>query len=157
MALFQELPIPAGVMRPRGITKPAFVQNLSKCQYRVFLDGQTFTFHEDDYITGGVVLLSEYKALGMTRAQAIADLELEEDRVWLAKKRADGTFEDPVEQPLMRTAYKDVDNQVFGLSVFQHRAFIKRLAPGEYESTFVSTFPGFEPFMATVRLIILPR
>jgi hypothetical protein len=157
MALFQELPIATAVMRPRGITKPALLQNLAKCQYRVFLDDRTFTFHEDDFITGGVVTLLEYKALGITRQEAIAELELALDRVWLAKKRADGTFEDPVEQPLMRTAYKDVDSAVLGQSVFQHRAFIKQLAPGEYESRYVSTHPDFPPFTATVRLIILPR
>jgi hypothetical protein len=38
----------------------------------------------------------DYEALGWSRAQAIADLELFGDRVWL----------DGIEQQLMRTAYK---------------------------------------------------
>ena len=63
------------------------------CQYRLFLDGRTFTYCEDDLILGGINPLAEYKALGWSREEATADLERTADRVWI----------DGVEQSLVRT------------------------------------------------------
>src|SRR5262245_35310597 len=81
--------------------------------------------------------------------QGIADLELHEDHVYLARVEPDGTIGPAVEQPLVRTAYKNVQHAVFGLSVFQHRAFTTRLPAGEYVSTAVSTHPDLDPIRAT--------
>lgn len=155
-ALFQELPLPVNIMRPRGLTHAALLENLSRCQYRVFRDGQTFTFHDDDWTLGGVVHGWDYVTSGISRAEAVADIELIDDHVYLARVRPDGTIEPAVEQPLMHTAYKDLDTP-FGRLVFQHRAFIRQLPAGEYVSTWVSYYPGLEPETATVWLVIVPR
>ncbi len=117
------------------------------CQYRLFLDGRTFTYCEDDVILGGINPLAEYKALGWSREEGIADLERTADRVWV----------DGVEQPLMRTAYKDGQHPVFGHSVYQHRAFITQLAVGDHVSYWEETLDGSVDATATVYLRILPR
>jgi hypothetical protein len=76
-----------------------FTGNLidSECQYRLYRDGETFIFCEGDYILGGIVFFWEYKLLGIPREEAIADIELNEDRVWI----------DGVEMPLMHTVFKN--------------------------------------------------
>jgi len=53
----------------------------NECQYRLFIDGETFTFCEGDFILGGVIYFWEYQALGMSRKEAIADIELYDDHV----------------------------------------------------------------------------
>src|SRR4051794_21596537 len=47
-AMFQVSQIPAYVMRPRGLEQPKLLDSLSQCQYRLFRDGETFTFSEED-------------------------------------------------------------------------------------------------------------
>ena len=122
-------------------------ESLGICQYRLFFDGETFTFCEDDVILGGVNDFFEYKAAGLSREAAIALLELDGDRVWL----------DDVEQPLLRTAYKDGLHPFFGHGVYQHRAFITQLTPGDHVSYYERTISGDLVFTATVNLHILPR
>jgi hypothetical protein len=117
------------------------------CQYRLFWDGQTRTFCQGNPILGGVIAIYDYKALGVSRAAAIADLERSHDRVWV----------DSVEQPLMRTAYKDGESSLFGHVVYQHRAFIAELAAGEHISYWENTDPVFGVTTATVTLQVLPH
>ena len=119
----------------------------SACQYRLFFDGDTYTFCEDDFILGGVVWFWEYPELGVTRAEAIADIEANEDHVWI-----DGS-----EQQLMFTAYKDGQHPVFGQVVFQHRAFITQLPVGEHTSYYENFHPDYGLTAATVTLQVLPR
>jgi hypothetical protein len=146
-ALFQVSPLPNQVMRPRGQDHPGLLDAYSRCQYRVFRDGETFTFCEGDFFMGGTVAFFDYKAAGISRAAAIAELELATDRVWL----------DGVEQILQRTAYKDLMSVNLGLIVYQVRGFIIQLPPGDHISTWVGTFPGFPDDTATVTIHILPR
>ena len=155
-AMFEVLPVPVLVMRPRGIDGPRLLDSLSRCQYRLFRDGETFTFSEDDVIVGGVSYLYDYAQLGVTRQAAIAEIESTTDRVCLAETMPDGTIGECVEQLLMHSAYKNVMSVTFGLTVFQHRAFITQLPAGEYLSDWVSTTPGFPDVSAVVRLIITP-
>jgi len=68
-----------------------------KCQYRLFFDGRSFTYCEDDLILGGIIYFIDYAAEGWSREEGIAYLESVGSRVWL----------DGIEQPLERTAYKD--------------------------------------------------
>jgi hypothetical protein len=118
----------------------------SACHYRVWFDGAS-TFCEDDLILGGVNYLTNYKAEGWSRNEAIADIELAGDRVWI----------DGIEQPLMRTAYKDGQHPTQGHVVYQHRAFITQLAVGDHVSYWEGTFDGLPDGSATVQLHILPR
>lgn len=141
----------------RGLTTPPVNEAAARCQYRLFFDGEHFTFSEDDWILGGIVDFYDYVASGITRAEAIAALELDTDRAWLAKVQPNGSLGPAVEQSLMRTAYTDWNHSIFGVCVWQHRAFIRRLPPGDYVSTWRRTTPGFEDDFATVYLHILPR
>ncbi len=54
-----------------------------RCQYRLFLDGRTFTYCEDDVILGGSNQFVDYKALGWARLEGIAFLERIGVRVWI--------------------------------------------------------------------------
>ena len=65
-----------------------------ECQFRVFFDGETFEFCEDDDILGGIAwvwnttdFVEEDGTLspGWTLEDAIADAALIEDRVWLGR------------------------------------------------------------------------
>ena len=118
------------------------------CQYRLFFDGETFTFCQDDVILGGVTYSAEYKDLGWSREEAIAWLELTEAHVWL----------DGVEVPLMRTVYKNGLHPRTGqMVVFQHRAFMTQLPVGQHTSYYEDFHPDFGLFTATVNLLVLPR
>jgi hypothetical protein len=146
-ALFQAGPV-AAAMRLRGQDHPGLLGALSRCQYRVF--GGSFgvdTFCEDDFILGGIVYLYDYKAVGVSRADAITELDLATDRVWI----------DGVEQALERTTYKDITLSIFGRSVYQHRGVIIRLPPGDHVSVWHGTYPGYPDETVTVDLHILPR
>jgi hypothetical protein len=84
-ALLQNLPVPNQVMRPRGQDHPGLLDALADCQYRLFRDGETFVFSADLPFLGGVVWVSDYVNLGITHQEAIADLKLHVDQVWLAE------------------------------------------------------------------------
>lgn len=116
--------------------------NRFECQYRLFFDGRTFTYCEDDVILGGVILRLEYKTMNLSRDAAIASLESIEQTVWL----------DGIEQPLMRTAYKDAQDPVLGHIVYQQRAFTTQLSPGTHISVMQDG-----PDILTVTLQILAR
>jgi hypothetical protein len=120
--------------------------SLGVCQYRLFFDGDSFTFCEGDFILGGALDFVDYPAQGMTREEAIALLERFGERVWL----------DGVEQPLMHTAFKDGMHPRFGHLVYQHHAFIAQLPPGSYVSYFEATTDGVVELTATVTLHVLP-
>ena len=155
-AMLEAIQIPVHVLRPGGIEKPKLLDTLASCQYRLFRDGTTVTFNEDDVILGGVAYFHDYVQLGVSRPQAVAELETIHDRVWLAAVLPDGSVGDLEEQPLMRTSYKDIMSGLLGLAVFQHRAFITQLAAGEYLSFWESTSPGLPDESAVVRLVITP-
>lgn len=146
-ALFQVSPLPSQIMRPRGQDHPGLLEAYSRCQYRFFRDGETFTFCEDDFIVGSKVPNFDYKASGLSRAEAIAELELDVDRVWL----------DGVERVLQRTSYRDLYSVNFGLIVYQVRGFVTQLPPGDHVSAWLGTYPGFPDDTAIVTLHILPR
>ena len=117
------------------------------CQYRVFFDGATFTFCEDDVILGGVVNFADYKNAGTTRDEGIDYLGTLGQRVWL----------DGVEQSLEHTAIKDAVHPVFGQVVYQHFAFVTSLSPGRHVSYFEGTTNGVVDLTATIGLNVLPR
>ena len=121
-ALFQNLPI-GGFLELRGHVRPRLVEAFNECQYRVFRDGDEVTFNEDNVFVGGILWFYDFKAAGVTRPAAIADIEMNVDRVWLAEVLPGGELGPLVEQPLMRTVYWDVQHVFFGQVVYQHRAF----------------------------------
>lgn len=145
-ALFQVSPLPRQVMQPRGQDHPGLLEAYSNCQYRIFNDGAQYTFCETDFIVGGIVAFWDYKAAGISRAEGIAELESAVDRVWL----------DGVEQTLRVTAYKDLLSVNMGLIVYQVRAFVTQLAPGDHISRWVATYDDGSVDIATVNLHILP-
>ena len=146
-ALFQVSPLPNQVMRPRGQDHPGLLDAYGRCQYRFFRDGETFTFCEDDFFLASTVVFWDYKTAGISRAEAIAEMELASDQVWL----------DGVERVLDRTAYKDLNSANLGLLVYQVRGFVAQLPPGDHVSVWVGSFPGAPDDVATVNLHILPR
>jgi len=145
-ALLQVSPLPRQVMQPRGQDHPGLLEAYSSCQYRVFNDGATYTFCESDFIVGGIVAYWDYKASGISRADAIAEMESAVDRVWL----------DGVEQTLRVTAYRDLYSVNLGLTVYQVRAFVTQLAPGAHVSEWVATYDDGSVDTATVHLDIVP-
>jgi hypothetical protein len=118
-----------------------------KCQYRLWFDEREFTYCEDDVILGGTVFLAEYKALGWSREEGIADLERSRALVFI----------DGVEQQLMSTGYKDGQHPAFGKVVYVQYAFITQLPVGDYVSHYEEYLDGGLVFTATVQLHILPR
>lgn len=144
----------------RGIAPSAVVETLERCQYRIFVDEghpqDHYTFTEDDWIVGGIVVFDDYVAQGIPRADSIAFLESIGGGVWLAKVRPDGSLGPAVEQPLMRTRYLDWNYSGLGVIVYQHRAFIKKLPPGDYVSTHVQTWPGEPNTIHTIYLHVEP-
>ena len=125
-----------------------FTGNLldSECQYRLYEDGETFTFCEGDYILGGVVSFLPYKVLGISREEAIGYMELYEDRVWI----------DGVQMPLMRTAFKNGVRPSTGeMDVYQHAAFISQLPVGEHTSYWETFHPDEGMFTTTIDLVVL--
>ena len=59
----------------------------NECQFRLYLNKETVTFQEDDYILGGIAwwwTYEELAQLGWSRNQAIADLQLITDRIEIA-------------------------------------------------------------------------
>jgi hypothetical protein len=118
----------------------------NECQYRLFRDGETVTFCEDDFILGGVIWFADYPVLDMSRQEAIADIELNEDHVWI----------DGVEMPLMDTGIKDGQHPFFGKVVYKQRAFIAQLSVGEHTSYYENFHPDYGLFTSTVHLVVLP-
>jgi hypothetical protein len=146
-ALLEVSPLPSQVMRARGQDHPGLLDAYAQCQYRLFRDGETFTFCEDDYIFGSKVANYDYKASGLSREEAIAELDQNVDRAWL----------DGIERILEASSYKDLYSVTFGLTVYQVRGFIAKLSPGDHVSTWLGRYPGFPDDTATVTLHILPR
>jgi hypothetical protein len=147
-------------LRNQGLAPPPVTDVLKRCQYRFFPVpgiGDHRTFTEDDWVLGGIVYSTSYVADGVTRAAAVADLELGTDRVSLAKVQPNGHLGPAVEQPLMRTGYTDWNHSTYGLTVWQHRGFIRRFTPGDYVNTWVSSYPGFPDDTTTMYLHIVPR
>ena len=114
----------------------------SSCQYRLFWDGQTRTFCQNDFINGGIVWIVNYQVQGISRQDAIALIELTEDRVWI----------DGVEWPLRKTAYKDGLTSAGEHVVYQHRAFITQLPVGDHTSYWEDNVGD----TATVTVRVLP-
>jgi hypothetical protein len=147
-ALFQAFP-PLFNYQPREDFFP-------ECQYRLFLDGEHVTFDEDDWFVAGIVLYVEYQQLGETREAGIADIEKYGNRLWLSEIGADGQVGTPVEQSLMETTYKDLHTADLGLIVYKHFGVILHLPPGDYLSTWESSYEGEVVDLAEVTLHVLP-
>jgi hypothetical protein len=112
------------------------------CQYRVFFDGDEYTFQDTDWILAGIVSFYDYKAVGVSRTEGIADLEKWDDRLWLAPIGPGGTLGAPVEQELMITGYRNAVHPVFGLVVYRQAGVILHLPPGDYLSVHEATYDG---------------
>src|SRR5688572_18010922 len=126
-----------------------------RCQFRLYEDGVTFTFSDQDYILGGIarfVTYDELEEFGWSRAEAIALLESITEEVEIATVVGGnvGTFE---LVPLIVTSYRDAIASP-GLVVYNHRAFITKLPAGEYLVRYTEHLPGEPDFIATVRLVI---
>ena len=119
----------------------------NECQYRLWADGETMTFCEGDFILGGAIYYWEYQVLHMPRKEAIADIKLNEDHVWI----------DGVEMPLMDTGIKDGQGPYLGVKVvYQQRALIAHLSVGTHTSYHENFHPDYGLTTSTVHLMVLP-
>jgi hypothetical protein len=128
---------------------------VGRCQFRLYEDGATVTFSDEDYFLGGIILFWTYEELeefGWTRAEAIADLKLVTDRVEIASVEGGeiGAFEDV---PLIATRFRDAFGPP-GHVVYTHHAFITQLPAGEYLVRYTQSYPGFPDLTSTVRVVI---
>jgi hypothetical protein len=142
----------------QGETDRRIADLVRRCQYRLFLHGQTFTFRENDVFLGGNFLFkaeSELEALGWTRRQAVAYLESIETRVWLAPVLPDGSIGERVEQELRQTPVKTLPKTPSGKVFATHVAFTAQLAAGDYVSFYHHKAPDLE-FETMVHLHIVP-
>jgi hypothetical protein len=138
-----------------GLDPPSLGADYYRCQFRLYEDGETFTFSDQDYILGGIAVFYTYDELeefGLSRAEAIADLESITDEVEIATVVGGNveTFE-PVS--VIVTPYRDALSSP-GLVVYNQRAFIVKLPAGEYLVRYTQQYPGEPDFIATVRLVI---
>jgi hypothetical protein len=159
-ALLLEAPV-AATQSDRS-DRPHLGELWEECQFRLYRDGQTITFREGDYILGAIAVWWTYDEMdefGLSRGEAIEDLQLITDRIEIAKLdgRKRGPFE-PV--PVIVTSYRDA--QLFGTHiVFNQRGFIAHLPAGEYLVRWTQSYPGSIAFPAfrdesTVRLLVTP-
>lgn len=136
-----------GLMLRRSGSPSRPAEAITECQFRLYLDGETVVFREGDVFLGGLNLfwtVEEMQGMGVTRAQAVADLEAMEVEVWLAPLLPDGSQGTPVEQPLQLTPFVDAMHPVLGRVVQQHRAFITSLPAGEYAVIVEVTWQPFQ-------------
>lgn len=136
-----------------------------ECQFRLYRDGETVTFRQGDYILGAIAVWWSYQQMdefGLSRAEAIDDLELVTDQIEIAvvTDGIAGPFE-PV--PVIVTSYRDaqlevaaVEDAAEGHIVFNQRGFISQLPAGEYLVRWTQAYPGFPDFVSTVRLLVTP-
>ncbi len=146
-----------------GPDKARPAEAFTRCQYRLFFDGETVTFRAGDVFLGGVNLfygIDELKEMGATRQMGIASLDAIEARVWISRVVA-GYPGDAVELPVMRTPFKNGMLPDGTLVVQQSRGFTASLPPGDYLSIAVFNVPAFlsfpaEYFVSTMHLVITP-
>lgn len=160
-SLLRALAVP-NVMIDRGLEHPRFIRRLGgfedspgQCQYRLFIDGETFTFSERDYFLGATAAFVPYEELGLTRQEVEDELDQVQIRVWLAKlpPEGNGVF---VAQPTTRTAWKQIRFPDGTKIMYAQEGFIGHLSAGEYLSYYEEAAPGEPPFSATVHLVITP-
>lgn len=159
-ALLETLPVANEIFLREGPDQP-WAQTLLTCQYRLFWEdghpvlGQPVSFSEEDVFLGGFTSIVPYKNLGMMRAQAEEALAAIEIRVWLAEVTEAGVGE-LVEQPVLKSAFKQAVTDRFGLVLWRQSGFITQLPPGEYVSVTEVTRPVFfdDEFLWTVSLFI---
>ncbi len=116
-----------------------------RCQYRLYLDGETVTFRENDVFLGGIAYWyteAELAELGWTWRQAIADMESIDQRVWLARVRADGSIGRLVEQPLRSTAYRHYTHSEMGRLVSDPSRVRNPVAGGRLRERVSAASPG---------------
>jgi hypothetical protein len=128
------------------------------CQYRMWDRGNDFTFHDDDWFLAGAAYAYDYVAAGVTREEAIAELDRYSDRLWLTKlvpgtNKAAGAS---VEQPVLLTAYIDAVHPEGGLIVIRQAGAILQLPAGDYLSYNEVAYQGKVVWRARVTLHILP-
>ncbi len=141
-------------LRGRGSGGNA-VHAVSQCRYGLFFDGGAVRFRATDTFVGQVAWLYDYKAVGIPRSEAIAEIKLNNDRVLLAPVLPGGEIGALVEQPLQYSAFKDTHHPTFGRVVYQQVGFMAQLPPGEYVSVWMNQYPGDDPDLtATVHITI---
>jgi hypothetical protein len=145
-------PCTLGDAREQFETFPLTFEGIPPCQYRLFFNGQTFTFGQDEFFLGGVVRRESYDpSVEGSRDAASSRLEGEAFRVWIAELTETGIGE-LVDRPLMRTALKSGKNDQFGTYVWVQWGYITQLPPGEYLT--LSQSPNGR--VTSNRLIITP-
>ena len=90
-------------------------------------------FSENDFILGGIVQYIDYPVIGMSRSDAVAELEGIEVRTWLAEV-TNGQVGPLVAQPLMISATRGIvlKRQEIGKVVARTWGYITQLPAGEY-------------------------
>jgi hypothetical protein len=150
-----QAPLAADRVLTRGLTRPRIADTLQHCRYGFYRDGSEATFRAGEPFLGAILWFSDYMESDIARADAVNDIEITGDRVYLARVQVDGSLGPSVEQPLSRTPYMQERSPLFGIIVYQQRYFIGHLDPGDYLSTWISTYPGAPDETATVLLHIV--
>jgi len=129
--------------------KLAGLGGIANCQFRFFApvkltNGERWAFCEDEVFLGGNVWNFDYAAFGISRQDAIDELDYLESTVFFGP--AAGA---QPEQSLIRTGYKDYIHPEFGRTVATQEAFITQESPGTYVSSWTAFFAG-EPIANVV-------
>jgi hypothetical protein len=125
------------------VTKAGLGGGATHCRYPVFANGATYTFQSDDLIVGGVANFVPLELFDVTVAEAVELLRASEDRVFLGP--AGTPTDELVEQELTETAFKHMIDPVYGHIVYQQKAFITQLEPGDYTSRYEWSWSLFAP------------
>lgn len=143
----------------QGRTNTGIVDSRLHCAYRLYDDGATYTFSEDDVFAGATAFTWwEWEADGMTRQQVNDILTGTEYTVLLAEVLPDGSVGEFTEQPLVRPPVKYHVMEGQGMTAYQTAGVILDLEVGTYISRFHAVFPDFpeESFVREVTLVITP-
>lgn len=150
---FQALPVGLWTV---GESRAGLGGAATHCRLNIFDDGATYTFRSSDLIIGGVVNFIPLEFLGVTYREAVDILLTAEDRVYMGP--AGTPVDQLVEQELKASAFKSAMHPDFGHIVYQHKAFITQLEPGDYISYYVWEWPILSPGTETetVHVEVLP-
>jgi len=136
----------------RVLTFGGEVDHPGQCQYRLFEDGATYTFSENDFFLGGAAIAVPYELWEIPPEEVEDQWEEITSRVWLAKLPAG----ERIEQPLIFTAWRRITSPEWGKVMYSQRGFIGHLSSGEYLSVLEEHWPGYPPDIYEVHLVITP-
>jgi hypothetical protein len=161
-AMFTSLEVIYGVQMLRGIennhTRKLYAPVGGPCQYRLWAgpalsallageaEAPVQTFQAEQWFLGGSVWFWDYKNWKITRRQAVDDLKLIEEHLYLIPADDDWSFDPGAaadhERTLRVTPFRDSVDAEGTLLVSRQKAIIDQLPAGRYVSWFTVRYPG---------------